>query len=352
MKKPTFCYFLLAALAIFQACKHKTNTTPNLESDGIPGEIMVVAKEDQIAEIESLFAKYFQIKNENLIVSEKSGSGQFENKFNYFFVRHKAYEGTEKTAPNIIIWGNAGQFSEDLDALKPSKTIQTGPFEIHYYKNIWAKNQLIAWVKKDASNAEESTIKAIAAACTNYFYLNETLPGNMLPSKYIDSINRLISDNYGFKLAIPSQFKLEMTNTEIIWLRQETTRFYRDIFINIFSDSLPIDSKENAIENRNLFCKKYLKNDEGTLVLVSTSPTFLSYFKKTTDLGNANTSTLRGWYQEEGTYRRGPFIRTFFHDKPHKRYIALDQFVYAPDMPRSMFYHTAEIIARSLTFNK
>lgn len=344
-----FRYFPLIALFAFtgiHACKQKPSAVET-QSEGIPGEIMVVGSEEELSQLENTFQTHFQLKDSNLLIAEKAEARKFENLYDFYFVRDKAYKGTEKNASTILVWNNAGDFSSDLDDAEAVKVINEGDFTIKCYKNIWAQPQTVLWVKFKGESLGAEASALLAKTAMAYIRNTDALPGNLLPNAYCDSVMHKIKGTYGFEFALTPQFRLEFTNYEVVWFRQETSRFYRDIFINIFSDSNAIDSREKAIENRNLFSLKYLKNEENTRVMVSQSALFpLQYSME------GNVGVLRGWYQEEGTFRRGPFIRYFYHDAAHKRYVAFDGFVHAPDMPRQQFYRTFEIMARSFAFDK
>jgi hypothetical protein len=78
---------------------------------------------------------------------------------------------------------------------------------------------------------------------------------------------------------------------------------------------------------------------------VSKSNLFKTQFTREKIKGT-DVFVLRGWYQEELTFRRGPFIRYFFHDTKNHRYIAFDCFLYAPEQNRLPFYRLFEIMAQ------
>ena len=180
------------------------------------------------------------------------------------------------------------------------------------------------------------------------YELSQGLPGNLLGNSYTDSLSKVIKANYGFSFQFPPQFRLAYNNTDVVWLQQETQKFYRHIFVNIFSDSIPLNDAEAAIKNRNEFSRKYIKNTEGTSALVSRSDLFPVRWLPNQKIGKNTVHILKGWYQEDGTFRRGPFVRYIFHDKPNHRFIAFDGFVYAPEQARLPFFRLFEILAQTM----
>jgi hypothetical protein len=245
----------------------------------------------------------------------------------------------------------AGKYSSTLDKIDAVKTISGRGFQLYIYKDVWAKNQTV--IRCETKSLTED-FKSLAESLEKEFLENELqqgLPGNLMPNEYCDSISKIIQGKYGFSFKFPPQFRFEFSNPEVVWLWQETPRFYRHVFINIFSDSVLIDNPEKAKANRNYFTGKYVKNTEGTRVVVSESKMFPLTWDNQVKIGKHTVGILRGWYTEEGTFRRGPFARYFFHDKANKRIIAFDGFMHAPDMPKLPFYRTFDLMASSLTFH-
>lgn len=347
----SFSSLLVALLLLTIVSCSRQKKQPTEATNGYPGEVLVVAHEEVLDEVQKLFNSGYQIKDSILVIAEKADEQQFEPSLEFTFLRHQAYEGAEKLAPVVLVTETAGKkagaYSDYLEDEPAVGKKQGDGYELTWYENVWAKRQLVFLLKQtgpELNAAVAQTIFTQVLQAERKF----GLPGNLAPNKYCDSVASLIQGNYGFRLGFPPQFRLEFTNREVVWLWQETNRFYRHIFINIFSDSAAIDSKEAAIANRNSYTSRYLKNDEGTLVKVSESKLFPLSWTKNVRIGRYTADVLRGWYTEEGNFRRGPFVRYFFHDKENHRIIALDGFIHAPDMPRLSFYRTFDLIAATL----
>lgn len=326
-------------------------------SEGIPSEILVISHEDEMGAVQEAFEKGFTVTEPELVYAEKAETGIAEKMFSFHFARQQAYKSTEKQASLIIVLETdkkCGSFSDDLENLSSAESMRAGDATVDIFKNVWAKPQTVFRIKlNDAPDAAKiAAISKQLAPKMRELEIAQGLPGNLQPNAYCDSVNKLIRGTYGFGFAFPPQFRLESSNYEMIWLNQETSHFYRYVFINIFSDSSKIETQEQAIENRNYFGRKYLKNDEGTHAKVSKSNLFPISWESNVAVGKTTANVLRGWYQEDGTFRRGPFVRYIFHDPANKRYIAVDGFVYAPEMPRLQFYRGLDIIANSFQLEK
>ncbi|MBL7811271.1 MAG: DUF4837 family protein [Bacteroidetes bacterium] len=313
----------------------------------MPGEILVIANEEALEQVKALFETTYTSKDSLLVLAEKAESGTIENDFSFWYARHKAYESNEKLSPLVVVYetaGSCGDFSADLDkaGVKPTRK---GTLPLEVYTDVWAKPQTVVRVKGELN-------PGLVKALSDIFHTAEKkqgLTGNLAPNPYCDSVSRVIQGNYGFGLKFPPQMSLQFSNREVVWLWQQTNQFYRHVFINIFSDSLKLETREQAVANRNLFTIKYVTNDEKTKTVVSENSLFPLRWSGFDAKGVA---VLRGWYTEEGTYRRGPFVRYIYHDKPNNRYVAVDGFVFAPDQSRLSYVRTLELIAESLQFSR
>ena len=337
---------LLTVLLIASCSRREKKELPL--SEGSPAEVLVVSHESVKDQTEASFTQGYRLFDSTLLIAEKAESGKYETSLSFWFARHQSHEGSEKNAPLILVFEpkgkEAGAFSDDLNKEKPeSETIGQG-FSIQTFSHLWAKKQTVVRLKTDGETVPPSVWPEIEKLFRKA-ELKQGLTGNLAPTGYCDSIASLIQGQYGFRFDFPPQFRLEFSNREVVWLWQETNRFYRHVFVNIFSDSARIETLQDAVSNRNLFTDRYLKNDEGTRVKVSESALFPLTWQKQVSVGKLKADVLRGWYAEEGTYRRGPFVRYFVRDSENRRIIAMDGFLHAPDMPRLTFYRTFDLMA-------
>ncbi len=348
----------LAILAVLVTCIVacvRKDTAELMPSEGSPAEVFVVTHEDMQETVKNHLEKNFNRFSPILLKAEQAEKQEFEPSLQFWYGRTESIEGIEKLSPLILVMEvdgkKAGKYSSKLEGRDIVKTTNGRGFQLYVYKNVWAENQTV--IRCETKSLTED-FNPLAEAIEKEFLENELqqgLPGNLMPNEYCDSISRIIRGKHGFSFKFPPQFRLEFSNAEVAWLWQETPRFYRHVFINIFSDSVLIDNPEKAKANRNYFTGKYVKNSEGTRVVVSESKMFPLTWENNVKIGKNTAGVLRGWYTEEGTFRRGPFVRYFFHDKVNKRIIAFDGFMHAPDMPKLPFYRTFDLMASTLTWN-
>lgn len=342
--------FILIVAVGCQSNYHKTKG----KSIGQPAEIAVITHENSVDELEPLISVLYE--NDSLAIdAENPDKKTYEHTFNFFFRDHKTFsDSVARYAPLMFVVNmgqGAGGYDEELRGLSEIAKIGT---QIKVYENVWAKPQTVIAVT--CKNAKElaSVLAKYKKELNAEFVKSEIkngLTGFMAPNKYSDSINKLIYGAYGFKLDIAPVFTLAQTNKELVYFVQETPAYQRHLFINIFSDSIKINSLETGIANRDYFTKKYVKNREKTDIVVSKSNMFPQTWNQNVKIGNNTFNVLRGWYTEEGLYRRGMFARYFYHDFANKRYVVLDGFIYAPNAPKEQMYRLFDLTAASLKFN-
>jgi hypothetical protein len=337
---------------LFTACNRSKDAGTLPESTGSPAEVFVVSDESIKENVEAMFQSGYRRPSPILIIAENAEKQQFENSLVFYFGRHQSYSGADKHASLILvaeIGKQAGNYSDDLESIKPLEKLNGKEIVLNVYKNVWAKPQTIFRLTTKKTTLQPEDAELLEKTIYRYETV-QGLPGSLAPTAYCDSVSRLIDGNYGFNFKFPPQFKLEFSNREVVWLWQETQRFYRHAFFNIFTDSSRIETAEQAIANRNLYTARYLKNDVGTTIKVSDSKLFPLTWEKDIMLGKHKAHVLRGWYTEEGTYRRGPFARYFFHDSANHRYIVLDGFLHAPEQMRLPYYRTFDLMAATIDF--
>ncbi|NBP05168.1 MAG: DUF4837 family protein [Bacteroidetes bacterium] len=294
---------LVVFISVISSCVKK-EPTEFLPTEGSPAEVLIVTNEEQQDVVKSYFETKFNRFSPTLLKAEQAEKQEFEPSLQFWFGRPESIDGIEKQAPLILVLEIAekkvGKYSSQLVKKEPIKTINGRGFQLYIYKDIWAEKQTVIRCETNSLTEDFNSLTQILEKEFLENELQQGLPGNLMPNEYCDSISRLIQGKYGFSFAFPPQFKLEFSNPEVVWLWQETPRFYRHVFINIFSDSLPIDNPDKAKANRNYFTGKYVKNTEGTRVAVSESALFPLIWENNVKMGKNTVNILRGWYTEEG----------------------------------------------------
>lgn len=323
-------------------------------STGQPAEIMVITHKLTLEALEKSIHN-MDVTDSITLEGEDATQKKYETRFNYVFMDHTTFSDEQTRFAALIMVVNmgkgAGGYDEELQGLSAAGKLGNN---IKIFDNVWAEKQKVLAIRCD-NDAELKKILTQYKKEINEIYtkaeLEIGLTGFLAPNKYSDSLNQLLYGGYGFKMDISPVFALAQANQELVWFNQETPGFYRHLLLNIFKDSLSINTKEEAIANRDYFTKKYIKNREKTDIVVSKSSLYPISWERNVKLGKNTFDVLRGWYTEEGLYRRGVFARYFYHDKSNNRYVVLDGFIFAPDMRKNTMYRMFDITAASMKFN-
>lgn len=344
---------ITAILGIFSSCQSSHHKEKGLAA-GQPAEIMVVTHDQSMEALEkNIHTLDFQ--DTILIDGDDPGKKKYENLYNYLFMNHKTFNDDQtRFAPLMLVVNmgkGAGGYDEELQGLQASHKIGKN---IGIFDNVWATKQKVVHIECQNETELKQLLVQYKKELNEVFYKAELsigMTGFLAPNKYSDSLNKLVYGGFGFRLDIAPLFTLVQANKELIWFNQETPAFYRHMLVNIFNDSIAINTQEEAIENRDYFTKKYIKNKEKTDILVSKSKLYPISWQKNVKLGNNSFDILRGWYTEEGLYRRGVFARYFYKDAANKRYVVLDGFIFAPNMRKNTLYRLFDMTAASMKFN-
>lgn len=338
--------FLAIILCI--ACNSISIPKTKPTSNGAPGKFLCIAQYDILATIEDnlpLLLGYDSMLN----FPEKNIYNKFEFKYNVQFATEKEVDNPILEHANLIVVTSKqhpSALAEKIKTLKPNWEL--GAFQL--FKNVFSQPQSILVVNLEQENETPRTFKTAAIQVQKALreaQVNMGLYDELKPDKTSDSLTRLIQAAYHIQLPLPSGFNIVQSNTELCWIFNDNNVFVRHLFINFFSDSVAIQTLEQAIENRNYFTKKYIKNSEGTRTRVSESSLFPIQWQEVSIHGKT-VKVLRGWYTEEGQFKRGVFLRYFFHDKSNKRYVAVDGILFAPEIQKNQQLRALETIIENI----
>lgn len=344
---------MAAAIVFFSSCqssRYKEKGQPL----GQPAEIVVITHEQNLEALEKDIHA-LDVEDSILIDGDDPAKKKYESCYNYLSMSHNTFSDDQtRFAPLMLVVNmgkGAGGYDEELQGLSPSQKIGKN---IAVFENVWATKQKVIHIECKNAAELKQILTQYKKEINGLFYKAELaigMTGFLAPNKYSDSLNKLVYGGFGFRLDIAPVFTLVQANKELIWFNQETPAFYRHMLVNIFSDSVAIENQQEAIENRDYFTKKYIKNKEKTDIIVSRSQLYPISWQKKVKLGNNTFDILRGWYTEEGLYRRGVFARYFYRDSANKRYVVLDGFVFAPNMRKNTMYRLFDMTAASMKFN-
>jgi hypothetical protein len=321
------------ALSVLNACNTKPES--NAISVGLPAEVLLCGVDETLAEVINRRG----YRDSLLINAEAIPAIEYESGANYWITEN--YSSNDKYAHAIIVPIKKGESNDFVKALKnTSPEKKEKGFSI--YANVWAKPQVVILfeyqdLEKDWNTHSQEIINTIAD-----YEISMGPRGFYAPTEQTTLYGDELEKKFGMRLQIPAVFQIQATDSLTSWFVQDTRTFYQHILVSTAS-KLPANINE-AVAERDKFIETKIKNEEGSRIIVSRSPRFKQYWKEV-DISGKKCMQLSGWYAEEGTFRRGLFYRYYF--PKGNEYVVLDEFAFAPDLPKSRFARLYNIIAHT-----
>lgn len=176
----------------------------------------------------------------------------------------------------------------------------------------------------------------------------ERLSVSLFKAGQIKGVREWLQKNMQCDLKIPFGYKLVINNKEFLWVRQINPRDDKDVFIV----SVPYLSeeqfkKENLIELRNEFCKKYLFEDPDDLnsyLLTETTIPFIPVTTNEVRLDGHYAIEMRGLWRANNFSMGGPFIGYALVDEPKGKFYYIEGFTFSPSKDQREIMRELETI--------
>jgi len=317
----------LFLLILLQAC-NPPNTTTLPSSTGKQGEIIV-----------SLENRFKNSTMESAIGSvlgeEHPALPQPEALFSYSIVPRSAFSGLLKVHQCIMI-------VELGSNNKNAVSIQ---------KNVWAKPQIVVRVtgKSDETirNALINNRGKIQQAFLSFEFNLNIKKHRSIADK---NLQKSIRKKFNISLDIPKGFLMANSDTNFIWMREETPETSLGLLLHTYnysgSDSLTANS---VLEMRNHITKKFVPGpSDGSHM--STMMEFPVVGKDIFILGRPALE-LRGLWNVEGDFMGGPFVSYAILDTNSNQILYLEGFAYAPKYNKRNYVKRLEAILLSLSYD-
>lgn len=197
-----------------------------------------------------------------------------------------------------------------------------GSFELTAYKNPTANGQwLVDLGDLDINSANQNDfkeLKKLVVGLSDNLGLEGYFEKNN-PTEYIRGIQSEIESIWGLSLQIPNDWKIFGTDTGFLWLGKFNPigGFY-SLWISKTLGSQPNVGLMEHYLLRNTATKRNFHNDEGTKMVISEIPSF-----KTKEI---DKNFFQGWYTEEATTRRGPYLTKYIFNPKTNQTLLVDVF--------------------------
>jgi hypothetical protein len=154
--------------------------------------------------------------------------------------------------------------------------------------------------------------------------------------------------NLGFSMKIPSTYNKVEDTGDFLWFRYP----YSKGQMNIIGYAVPVKSEDdfnllNIIKIRDSIGKNFIPGQFDN-TFMTTEPLYTPMIKKLKLAGKEAIETRGLWYVEND-FMGGPFISYTIYDKPGKRLIIIEGFVYSPATKKRDFVFELESILKTFS---
>lgn len=226
----------------------------------------------------------------------------------------------------------AALIRQDVGQEKINGTIAENGYGNSVARNKWAKGQVIVYLY---GNNEEKLVENIT---NSYSAVAKRL--HQADEKIIDataffngenvSLSGEINSLMGVKMRIPEEFKPAMKETDIVWLRRETS----EASSNIILQKVPY-TDESQLSREGI---KAIRNEMGKAYVSSTLPdTYmrindedLPLIVETTRVNGDYALEARGIWDIVNDFMGGSFVSYLIYDPGKQELLFMDAFVHAP----------------------
>lgn len=226
----------------------------------------------------------------------------------------------------------AALIRQDVGQEKISATTAENGYGNSVARNRWAKGQIIVYLYADS---EEKLVENIT---NSYSAVAKRL--HQADEKIIDATAFFNGENVslageinalmGVKLRIPEEFNAAMKETDIVWLRRETS----EASSNIIIQKVPY-TDESQLSREGI---KAIRNEMGKAYVSSTLPNTymrindqdLPLIVETTRINGDYALEARGIWDIVNDFMGGSFISYLVYDPAKQELLFMDAFVHAP----------------------
>ncbi|HAW52265.1 MAG TPA: hypothetical protein DCX54_08060 [Flavobacteriales bacterium] len=313
-------------LSLFSCIDMENDTLP--EGTGQYGDLLVVMDS-------SLWNGETGTVISGCFSATQDGLPQREPYFNVIKITPRDFTRIFKTTRNIIIVG---------------KEPDEGNAKYSFEENVWAKNQLvlnlITQSDKNAASILSGNCEGLRGKFMSQEYTRlQKAYSKLKNEKVVGKVEEIVGETF----AIPADYVLAKTETDLIWLRKDFDQKGHQISMGLIFYRSDYNSKEQ-LERTWLMNKR----EEVTKIVEGPSPgSYMTYYKefepvsRELSIGKHFVKELRGLWNMENAFMGGPFVHYAFVDKTGTKIICVDGYVFAPKFDKREFLRELEAIALS-----
>lgn len=322
----TLAFLLLAIL--FSGCEELTDTSIALPNcSGPVGEVLVVIDEpkwkNQVGDtIFSLLTVPFPMLPQN------------EPTFKPIHITHDLFKATGQTHRNII-------FVNISDKIQKAK--------ITVERNRWAKPQLVYRISAPNDEKFINLFARNSQAIIDTLLKEERERFMKLYRKYRSvEIEEALKSEHELRITCPSDYKLDVSRDNFVWISNETPKTSQGIFIYYYNYSDTSDFElHNLMAVRDSVTKRNVPGPQDNTWM--TTEKLIVPEREVFSLRGKYACKVRGLWVIENYILGGPFVSVSIVDEKHNRIITADGYVYAGKQDKKVFLWQIEAILHSIS---
>jgi hypothetical protein len=332
--------FFSVVLMFLSSCGDKEENKMLMSISGNPGEVILVATENQWdGKIGDTVRSFF--------LKPVYGMPQEEPIFNVVRTNLPDFERVFQTFRNVVII--------EIDTSRFS----TG--EVTYHKNVWAKGQLV--IKVSGSSRDE-ILELWETNAPQMIQVIQSKELNRLLAKYNAKSNKSIQKKFGdllhIEAAIPKEAVMATSDSLHAWVRIEREKlkggYQHQISQAVLIYKYPYTAKqqfldENLFAIRDSILKAYIPGpSDGSYM--TTEYRFQPPVSKDIDYQGHFAKEIHGLWRMENDFMGGPMVSYFVLNEDEGMIYCINGYAYAPQFNKREYYREIEAIARSVKFLK
>jgi len=223
-----------------------------------------------------------------------------------------------------------------------------GETEFRIVKDAYAEPQTVAYIRASSNKAIIQTLSDNKSKIIDAFNKEEVNEKQRrIKLSLLD--DKTMENELGFKINIPSVYRIGVSAEEFFWVRKNLTNaktmdlMFYEVPINAIAEG---DSTvTDIIRIRNHMTKTKIPGEDDIYMKVEDA--YTPFIAKTT-IDNKPAYEVRGMWKVEGQYMGGPFMTYAIEDKKNERYLIAGGYVYAPSLNKRDFMFEIESIIKSI----
>jgi len=216
--------------------------------------------------------------------------------------------------------------------------------------DVYAKGQEVMYLFGNTEKELISNIRKKGNYLIDHFNRKEKerLAVSLFKAGQVKGVSDWLIKNMQCNIKVPFGYKLVINNEEFLWVRQINTLDDKDIFIaTVPYQSKEQFEKENLIDLRNRFCKKYLFEDPdvaNSYLITETTIPFIPVATREISVNGHYTVEMRGLWRANNFSMGGPFVSYAMVDEANGKFYYVEGFTFSPSKDQREIMRELETI--------